>query len=110
MNEEASSANQVSEIGNEILDGTSIDLDINEPISMIKMDIEGSETKALIGCQNHIRETTPKLLLSVYHNYEDLWKIPRMVEDINPKYKFYLRCYGRELFPTEIVLYAIEDN
>ncbi len=110
MNEEGASANQISEIGDEILDGTSIDLDIDEPISMIKMDIEGSESKALIGCQNHIRKTSPKLLLSVYHNHEDLWKIPRMIEDINPNYKFYLRCYGRELFPTEIVLYAIANN
>ena len=51
-----------------------------------------------------------KYVFKALFNYEDLWKIPRMVEDINPKYKFYLRCYGRELFPTEIVLYAIEDN
>ena len=110
INEEGSSANQISTIGEEILDGISIDTDIVENVSMIKMDIEGSEAKALIGCQNHIRNTTPKLLLSVYHNHEDLWKIPRLVDDINPNYNFFLRCYGRELFPTEIILYAIENR
>ncbi len=110
INEEGSSANQVSEEGEEILDGTSIDEDIKSPISMIKMDIEGAETKALIGCQNHIKEESPKLLISVYHNYEDLWKIPRMIEDMNPGYKFYLRCFGTEIFPTEIILYAIKEK
>ena len=74
---------------------------------MIKMDIEGGETKAIIGCSKHIKEDNPKLLISVYHNYEDLWKIPRMIEEINNNYNFYLRCYGTELFPTEIILYAI---
>lgn len=110
INENGSSANQVIDEGDEILDGVSIDTDIVEDVSMIKMDIEGSEAKALIGCQNHIRNTTPKLLLSVYHNHEDLWKIPRLVDDINPNYQFYLRCYGSELFPTEIILYAIKNE
>lgn len=110
INENGSSANQVIDEGDEILDGVSIDTDIVEDVSMIKMDIEGSEVKALIGCQNHIRNTTPKLLLSVYHNHEDLWKIPRLVDDINPNYQFYLRCYGSELFPTEIILYAIKNE
>ena len=92
-NIEGSSANQVSDTGEEILEGTSIDIDILEPVSMIKMDIEGSETKAIIGCQNHIKNTSPKFMLSVYHNYEDLWKIPRMIEDMNPNYQFYLQSF-----------------
>lgn len=107
MNKEGSSANQVTEEGEEILVGVSIDEDIEESISIIKMDIEGGETKAILGCSKHIREDSPKLLISVYHNYEDLWKIPRMIDEINKNYNFYLRCYGTELFPTEIILYAI---
>lgn len=110
INEEGPSANQVSEIGEEILEGVSIDTDLSDNISMIKMDIEGSETKAIIGCQKHIKNQTPKLLLSVYHNHEDLWKIPRIIDDINPNYEFYLRCYGGEIFPTEIILYAIKKQ
>ena len=110
ISEEGASANQVSEEGEEILEGVCIDEDINDKITMIKMDIEGAETKALVGCQNHIRNESPALLISVYHNYEDLWKIPRMIDEINNNYKFYLRCYGSELFPTEIVLYAIKKE
>ena len=107
INEEGPSANQIAEDGEEILEGVKIDDDIIEPISMIKMDIEGAEAKAIVGSQHHIKENSPKLLLSVYHNYEDLWKIPRMIDELNENYKFYLRCYGTELFPTEIILYAI---
>lgn len=104
---ESTSANQITDEGEEIIEAVNIDEDIEENISLIKMDIEGSETKALIGCQNHIKKESPKLLISVYHNYEDLWKIPRMIEDLNNKYDFYLRCYGTEIFPTEIILYAV---
>lgn len=71
------------------------------------MDIEGYEQKALVGCANHIKNEHPKLLISVYHNHEDLWKIPTMIKNISKDYKFYLRYYGNNIFPTEIVLIAV---
>ncbi len=107
---EEQSANTISDIGEEILEGVSLDLDIPDNISLLKMDIEGKESQALIGCQNHIRRETPKLLISVYHNYDDLWKIPRIVDEINPNYQYYLRYFGSTIFPTEIILYAIKKN
>ena len=71
------------------------------------MDIEGGEEKALIGCQNHIKNEHPKLLISVYHNHEDLWKLPKIINDFYPNYNFYLRNHGNNIFPTETVLFAI---
>ena len=104
------SANIVNNEGNNEIKATTIDNDIKEKISIIKMDIEGYEQKAINGAINHIKNDNPILLISVYHNNEDLWKIPRLVDDINPNYQFYLRCYGSELFPTEIILYAIKNE
>lgn len=104
------SANLISKDGEEIIEGTTIDKDIKEKITMIKMDIEGSEQKALIGAKNHIINEHPKLLISVYHNHEDLWKIPKMIIEMCQKYKLYLRYYGNNIFPTEIVLIAIYDK
>lgn len=101
------SANIVANDGTEQIDVTTIDDDIKENISLIKMDIEGYEQKALEGCQKQIQKNHPKLLISVYHNHEDLWKIPRMIDEICPGYKFYLRYYGNNIFPTEIVLIGI---
>lgn len=105
------SANTVEASGTQEVETTSLDLDIEEPITMIKMDIEDSEQQALLGTKNHIQKEHPKLLISVYHNLVDLWKIPTMIEEMCPDtYHFYLRGYGGGIFPTEIVLLAIPNH
>lgn len=86
-----------------------LDEDITEPITFIKMDIEGGEADALCGCERIIREQHPKLAICVYHGYNDLWKIPRMIENMNPDYRFYLRHYGENVLPTEFVLLCREE-
>ncbi len=101
------SANTISTNGNISIETVTIDNDIKEDVTMIKMDIEGAEEKALLGCQKQIIKNKPKLLISVYHNHEDLWKIPRMISNMKSNYKFYLRYYGNNIFPTEIVLIAV---
>jgi len=103
------SANTVTEEGDMSIDSVTLDEDIKETITTLKMDIEGYEQKAILGAKNHIQNDKPKLLLSVYHNNEDLWKIPRMIEEICPGYKFYLRNNGGGIFPTEITLIGIYD-
>ncbi|HJD47372.1 MAG TPA: FkbM family methyltransferase [Candidatus Mediterraneibacter norfolkensis] len=84
-----------------------LDEDIQEPVSWIKMDIEGMEYDALLGCRTHIVNEHPKLSISVYHGYDDLWLLPKLIHSLNPSYKFYLRYYGGNLIPTEIVLTAL---
>ena len=101
-----SSANQVDNNGEIEIETVSLDNDILEKIDMIKMDIEGSEYNALIGAKNHIINDNPILLISVYHNNEDLWKLPKLIYKYNNNYNFYLRYYGNNIFPTEIVLFA----
>lgn len=86
---------------------TAIDDDIPEPVTFIKMDIEGAEAEALLGCKRQIQENHPKLAVCLYHGYDDLWKLPRMIEEMDPTYQFYLRHYGGNLVPTEFVLLAI---
>lgn len=107
QNSISTSANMVTQNGSEKIESSTLDIDIKEPITLIKMDIEGYEKKALEGAKNHIKNDKPKLLISVYHNHEDLWKIPKIIREYNKDYKFYLRCYGTRIFPTEIVLIAI---
>ena len=106
-NDTSVSANVLSSQGNIEVETVPIDDDIQEPVTFIKMDIEGAEQKALLGCANHIRASHPKLALSVYHNNEDLWKIPRMVDEICPGYEFYLRYHGGNLVATETTLIAL---
>lgn len=86
---------------------TTLDEDISEPLTLIKADIEGFEQKALLGARRHIAEDHPKLLISVYHSNEDLWKIPKMIDEIAEGYDFYLRFKGSPIYPTEITLIAV---
>lgn len=86
---------------------TTIDEDIDENVTFIKMDIEGSEKNALKGCTNQIKNNHPKLAISIYHNNEDIWKIAKQIKEMDPSYKFYIRYYGGNLYPSEYVLYGI---
>lgn len=80
-----------------------LDEDI-EGATFIKMDIEGAEQGALLGCERIIRSQHPNLAVCTYHGYEDIWKIPLMIDSMYPEYRFYLRHYGGNLIPTEFVL------
>ena len=102
-----SSANKAGEKGDILIENTTLDDDIKEKITFIKMDIEGDEFKAIKGAQNHIKNDTPKLAIAVYHNHADLWKIPKTIHEINSNYKYYLRYFGNKYYPTEIILIAI---
>ena len=71
----------------------------------IKMDIEGAEHKAIEGAKNIIANNKPRLAISIYHKQEDLWDLPKLLLDIRPDYKFYIRHYTMGFADT--VLYAV---
>lgn len=104
------SSNQTSSIGERPVECVTLDNDVREKIGLIKMDIEGDELKALKGAREHIRKDSPKLLISLYHKNEHYFQIPKYINSLNKNYKFYLRYYGGELYPTEVVLFAIPIN
>ena len=65
----------------------------NEPISFIKMDLEGWEMNALRGAEITIKKYKPKLAIAVYHAAKDFRDIPQYILKLNPDYKLYLRHY-----------------
>lgn len=75
-----------------------------ERITFVKMDIEGAEYDALKGAAQIIKEQKPKLAISIYHTPNDIIKIPELLLELRPDYKFYIRHYS--LLPNEIILYA----
>ncbi len=103
----SSSANQVCSDGKIKIETTTLDEQIHEKIGMLKMDIEGGEIKAIKGCKEHLKNDKPLLLVSVYHNNTDLFKIPKLIHHFQKEYSFYLRYYGGPLYATEIVLIAL---
>ncbi|MBP5222809.1 MAG: FkbM family methyltransferase [Lachnospiraceae bacterium] len=86
-----------------------LDEDITEPITFLKMDIEGSEINALLGAKEHIVNDKPRLAVCTYHNYSHLWQAMQTIRQLRPDYRFYLRFYGKEgsVTESEHVLYAI---
>ncbi len=68
-----------------------IDSLIDDNITMIKMDIEGSELKALDGCRNTIKKHKPKLYVCAYHRNEDLFSLPMKILELEGNYKLYFR-------------------
>ena len=74
-----------------------------ERVDFIKMDIEGSEAKALLGARETIRRFKPRLAICTYHKWQDMWELPLIVKQLEPSYKIYWRHYAplTNGFPAE---------
>ena len=90
------------------IDVTAVDKVVKEPITYMKMDIEGSELRALHGAQEQISRNYPSLAISVYHKTEDILDIWNYLRDITPDYRFYIRHHSPCWDDT--VLYAIKPQ
>ena len=57
----------------------------------IKYDVEGSERNALVGTSETIAKFRPKLNVAAYHRNEDIFELPLLINELNKRYKIYLR-------------------
>lgn len=76
-----------------------------ERITMIKMDIEGSELEALKGAKRTIQRHKPKLAICIYHKPGDMTAIPLYIKELVPEYRLYIRHHSN--YANETVLYAV---
>lgn len=80
---------------------------IQEKVDFIKMDIEGSESAAIEGAKEIIKEYHPTMAISVYHKKYDFWKIPQQILSIRSDYKLYMRHYTQGT--TDSVMFFIKN-
>jgi FkbM family methyltransferase len=78
---------------------------LQEPITSIKVDVEGFEPEVLKGAEKLIKKYTPKLAISAYHRPDHLWCLMHQIRAISTEYMFYLRHHEFEIYDT--VLYAV---
>lgn len=102
---EDDSSSLVTKEGEYEVSGIDIDSFVkNEKVTFIKMDVEGSELKALGGAKQTILKNHPRLAICIYHKPEDIVEIPFYILELVPEYKFYIRHYTSHMWET--VLYA----
>ena len=100
-----STSSHMDDKGDIAVQGIDIDSVVNdEGVTFIKMDVEGSELKALEGARNTILRNRPRLAICIYHKPLDVIEIASYILHLVPDYKFYIRHYNLHMYET--VLYA----
>lgn len=79
-------------------------------ISLIKVDIEGAEQDFLRGAEQTIRQFKPILLISIYHNADDFFKIKPIIENWKLGYVFKIHKPIFENSTSETLLIAELPN
>lgn len=77
--------------GEASVEADSVDHLVTGPVTLLKMDIEGSERQALAGAKQTILRDHPKLYVCAYHRNEDLFQLPLQIYDMAPGYQFFFR-------------------
>lgn len=65
-------------------------------VSLIKMDIEGAEVKAIKGAEKCISNNLPKMAICIYHNLSDYWEVPLAIKNINSNYNIAVRHHSND--------------
>lgn len=77
-----------------------------EKITVLKMDIEGSEEKALDGARHTIARYRPKLYVCAYHRNSDMYRLPLKINELCADYKIYF-CHHPYIPAWESNFYCI---
>jgi FkbM family methyltransferase len=91
---------RISRSGQDLIDVIALDNVVSEPVTFIKLDVEGAESRAIDGAANQIRYHAPTLAVCVYHDQAHFWQIPRRILDLNDRYKIYVRHYSEGILET----------
>lgn len=76
----------------------------NNPITLLKIHVEGDEYKVLQGSLQVINKNRPIIIVTTYHSEEGLWKVPKLLMENLNDYCYYHRLHG--YCGNESVLYA----
>mgnify|MGYP000930825285 FL=1 len=86
-------------------EGVAIDDHVEGRVSMIALDVEGSEQRALQGAVKTIARDHPRLCVCLYHTLDDYFTIPRLLHEMSG-YRLQVRHHSC-ISVIETVLYAV---
>lgn len=101
--------NSRTETGGVPVEFDSVDNLIKDDITLLKMDIEGAEMKALEGAEKTIKRCLPKLYVCAYHRNEDMFALIFKIKELCGEYRIYFRQHPY-LPAWESNLYAVIDK
>ncbi len=97
----------ISDDGDVRVKVVAIDEFIKEPVTHIKLDVEGAEAEALMGAKRQIGNARPKMAVALYHRASDLWKIPALIETLGGQYSFGIRHYSQTIDDSIVYAYPV---
>lgn len=76
-------------------------------VDFIKMDIEGSEQRALRGGRQTITRFRPRMAICAYHVPDDPTAIPAIVRQMQPAYRIHAKDvdFGRQSIVTKVLFF-----
>lgn len=104
INNQKGSSDLFEEINIKTIDNFVKEHDLN--LGLIKMDIEGFETEAILGGKEAIKRYKPVLMICLYHKGRDFFEIPKILKELNPKYHFRFLNLNRTSIYADRVLIA----
>lgn len=72
-------------------------------LALIHLDVEGLETKVILGSKKTIERNKPVLLISIYHNPEDFFDLKPLIESWDLGYNFKIRKLARNRFELMLI-------
>lgn len=89
---------RLSPVGNVQVQADTVDNIADGEVTILKMDIEGSEEKALDGARETIVKYNPKLYICAYHRNSDMFLLPLKIHSMCSDYRFYF--YHQRYIPA----------
>lgn len=81
-------------------------------VGLIKTDVEGFEQALIKGAMETIKTQKPSMLISIYHNYDDFYKIKPMIEswDLGYRFDFFRGPDGKTTFGDTMLICEQPQN
>lgn len=99
------------ECGDEVVKSVALDtIAEEEDVTLIALDVEGSEGRALRGAEKIISGSRPNLAVCLYHKLSDFVEIPQLIEKLSGgAYRYHVKQHSC-ISAIETVLYAIRKD